>query len=426
MLRISSLTIALLFVGSSAAAQSPVKQADALNNQGRKAFAAKDYSRAAEAFRGAIALSDEGRFHFNLCYLHDKWGDSLSADADKLNQFKTAMQECKIVSEGQAKATKALQQKATALWFQVWKKYEKLPKPTPDTGNGGTTSDGNGGTTTDGDGGTTTDGNGGTTTDGNGGTTTDGDGGTTTDGNGGTTSDGNGGNTKPGGGTSSGGGAGGGVDPFKPPPNSGNLIEKTGYEYKWALGAEIGPIASSLGNKDIYSRGGVQVRGMFNLHLRGAIGAQGYLQFARMANADGDVDNPFALEVTDLGGALYLQQPLGTRKNLHITLLGGAHLSIWTPADIGVSTDEGIVTVGARLEAGLALLLDTKGQHALTATIGANLYAAPETSKVHDVVGDFIGRMAELDEPGATFGITVGYTHRFTTPFGSSPIFTLQ
>jgi tetratricopeptide (TPR) repeat protein len=65
--------LAVLAAATPAFAQTPNPQAEALNEEGKKLYAEqKDYAGAAAKFQGAIALSPDARYYFNLCMSLDK------------------------------------------------------------------------------------------------------------------------------------------------------------------------------------------------------------------------------------------------------------------------------------------------------------------------------------------------------------------
>jgi hypothetical protein len=96
----------------------------------------------------------------------------------------------------------------------------------------------------------------------------------------------------------------------------------------------------------------------------------------------------------------------------------GAHIALQS---IGTG-QEALATFGFRLQIAIEWVFGSKGQHALTvAPLSVNIYlpAAGGTATIdpHDY---------GLDQRGATWGVTFGYTHRFRQAFGSSPIITLE
>ena len=79
---ILGLGAALALLAAPALAQSPAKQADTLNEQGKALSRAKKYDQASDKFRQAIVLSPEGRFYLNLCmslYQAGKLGEANNA-----------------------------------------------------------------------------------------------------------------------------------------------------------------------------------------------------------------------------------------------------------------------------------------------------------------------------------------------------------
>src|SRR5690349_5165631 len=82
-LRLSLATGLLALIASTAVAQpTNAQRAEDLNNQGKAAMKAKDFTTASDRFNQAILLSREGRFYYNLCvslFFEGKLVDSLSA-----------------------------------------------------------------------------------------------------------------------------------------------------------------------------------------------------------------------------------------------------------------------------------------------------------------------------------------------------------
>jgi hypothetical protein len=103
---------------------------------------------------------------------------------------------------------------------------------------------------------------------------------------------------------------------------------------------------------------------------------------------------------------------------LWLSYLAGAHLSIM---NIGEVEGEGALAFGAHAELGVSWLLGARGQHELRMTLPAlNIYLPAAGGTGIDPAAVF------LDQPGATWTLTLGYTHRFADVFGAVPLFTLE
>jgi tetratricopeptide (TPR) repeat protein len=368
----AALLAVCLGVGGSAgvahAQTSPLEKADQLNNQGKALFDKGDFTGAAKKFREAILFSAEGRFYFNLCYTLNKAG-----------QYRDAITACEAVKDHQAsnplieqadKLLKALRDHVR----NTNQDPDLVPEPTTDPN-----------------------------TDPNADPTTD----PTTDPN-----------------------ADPNADPYvdpnasdpnaPPPPAAGGVVEPAAApplgQYKWAVGGELGFVGSSLGNANDYASGGGMFRGHADFLLAEGLnlGAQGYLQFTGVA-AD---ELSSGLQVVDLGAALFQHRRISDR--LWWSWLGGAHIALLTPESLAENV-QSLATLGFRGEGGLHYLLGERGQHSLSALAGLNIYLPAQQGS-----SDFDPMFYGLDKSASTWGITVGYTMRFATPFGSAPVFTLE
>lgn len=212
---------------------------------------------------------------------------------------------------------------------------------------------------------------------------------------------------------------GGGYQGDPPPPGGGGpAIEEPAPapdDYAWAIGAELGGLtSSSLGRGDNYESSGFHLKMFLNFLIakQQRIGLQGYLNITHIG--DGSLGDP--LEVIDLGGALFKHFPLGG-DNFVFTPYGGIHLGLMRPADyVG---EETAVALGLRADAQLAWLLGSYKEHQISASFGINLYSAAGSGNIDTMDWG-------LDKASATTTLTLGYTYRFSTPFGQSPVFTLE
>jgi hypothetical protein len=189
--------------------------------------------------------------------------------------------------------------------------------------------------------------------------------------------------------------------------------------YKWSLGAEIAGLANLGIGGDVdgdgrYAGSGLHVRVFANFLVWDAahLGVQTYFAATNLPSASGDDDR--ALSIYDLGGGLFLHKRLTSR--LSIAPMIGAHFAIQQPR----FTKQALVTVGGRGEISLAYSAGERGQHVFTLTPGINVYAKSTDS--NNISASELG----LDEASSSVSVGVGYTHRFMTPFGSTPIFTLE
>jgi hypothetical protein len=310
----AALAVALL-APARAAAQSPAAQADRINDDGKKLFAAKDYEGAHRKFREAAALSPEGRFYFNMCYA-----------LNFLERYEEAIHACEQVEAAGAdaaltdktrKALAALREKAAGQ--RVTPAAATGPddpgQPPPEGQDPGLRDPGPSGPPPP---------------------------------------------------------APGGPDPFiaavaGPPPGS----------YKWSIGGMLGGLANlNIGRtgdyegQEIYDRGGGELRLFANFILSEAarLGVQASLGFGAIAPIDQN-SSENNLVLVDIGGALFVHLPLGRR--LLLTPLAGPLLSVQQPDELS----QGFIAVGARAELGLSLLFGARLEHAVSLTPGINVYA---------------------------------------------------
>lgn len=376
----------LVTAASAKPAPLPAAQAaDDHNTAGKALFKERRYLEAYRRFKQAAAMSPEGRFYFNICF-----------SLNFLERFQEAIDACEQVEPNGADA--ALMKKTNAVLEALRAKVPATPPPntggTPvDPGTGGTPIDpGTGGTPID-------PGTGGTPVDpGTGGTPVDpGTGGTPV-----------GPNTVP---PSTGPAVVPGLDPF--------AVKKATGEYAWALGVTASPLVNlGVGESDdlsVYAGGGFGLNLFANFMYKAEqqIGLQAYLGIANLPPDDDAFADP--LNILDLGGAAYKHIPINDK--IDITPLVGVHISLMQPE---ASIDEALLAVGLRLQSSIDWHLGAKKEHVLSFAPAINIYSAASSSSV--IFAEDYG----LDSGGATFEFGIGYQYRFTTPFGSGPLFTLE
>jgi hypothetical protein len=345
-----------------AVAQTPAQQADKLNDEGKALFADKRYEDAHARFREAATLSPEGRFYFNMCYA-----------LNFLERYDEAIQACEQVEAAGADA--ALRDKTEKALASL---RDKAAARSP--ARGATASQ----------------------------TTESSD-----DPTGPAPSAGEGRAAR----GASGHGVGPGPDPFvtgqAPPPSS---------SYKWSMGGSLGVLGnintgrSSEGSSaDVYGEGGGEVRFFANFIVseRARIGLQAFLGFGALAPADTDTDDN--LVMGDIGGGVFIDLPLGSRVVL--TPMVGPLLSIQQPQELS----QGFFAAGGRAELAIAYVFGRQREHAISVVPAVNLYGPASGSEDDSEPVDF-----GLDEAHSTFGVSAGYTYRFSSPFGSVPLITLE
>ena len=352
-----------LLAAAPAAAQAPAAQADKLNDEGKRLFAAKDYEAAHAKFREARTLSPEGRFFFNECYalnFLERYEEAIeaceqveAAGADAALVQKTR----KALASLREKASSARARPAAAVGTadQPGEPRDQVPPERDVRGPGGPPP------------------------------------------------------PPP-----------GGPDPFvsgqAPPPSS----------YKWAVGGTFGVVGNlNVGrevdntdglDQEVYGPGGADMRLFANFIVSepARLGVQASLAFGAIApGVDNRTDDNLVL--ADVGGALFLHLPLGRR--VFITPLVGPQLSVQQPEQLS----QGYIAFGARTELGLSFVFGRSSEHAISVTPALNVYF-PATGEVEDLDPGEFG----LDETRSTFGVAAGYTYRFSTPFGAVPLITLE
>lgn len=182
-------------------------------------------------------------------------------------------------------------------------------------------------------------------------------------------------------------------------------------DYEWALGGELGLVGNGLGAEGRYGGAGgiLKLQASFMWLSEQRIGVQPYLHISQIgAESDTGAET---LQIVDVGGAIFKHFPY---RSMYLTPLVGAHVSALQP---GLGIAEPVVKLGLRAEVGVAWLLGKSGNHVISVTPTLNVYSAT-TGVDADLEG--------LAGGGVTFALTAGYTMRFTTPFGSGALITLE
>jgi len=227
----------------------------------------------------------------------------------------------------------------------------------------------------------------------------------------------------------------------QPPPAVGRPPSGTGVfaattpdnKYIWTLGADVFGGGGAIGQKDAYgtTAGGFRIKGDFLFNAAQRIGGQGYVQYAHFSAGEMDLPGAPTLDVIDTGVAVYKHLcPQGTQR-LCLTPLVGAHLALMSPQgdvdEFDGSQVFNYAALGGRAEIGLQYAFGSRYEHVLSITAGANLYTAVFAGPSQDNPdGFFTAEEVGLDKGGAYGYFGVGYTHRFSTPLGSSPFITLE
>ena len=107
--------------------------------------------------------------------------------------------------------------------------------------------------------------------------------------------------------------------------------------------------------------------------------------------------------------------PLG--QHLVVTPMVGPLLSIQQPQELS----QGFFAGGGRAELAVTYLFGRQGEHAISLIPAVNFYG-PASGEEDDLEPEDFG----LDKAHSTFGVAAGYTYRFSSPFGSVPLITLE
>lgn len=182
------------------------------------------------------------------------------------------------------------------------------------------------------------------------------------------------------------------------------------HEYVWTVGGDLLFGSSNLGvggtHEDAFF--GVRLRVDYMLLKALQVGAQGYLDFLEISDND---DTEIKTSVSNFGAAIYKHLCV---SRFCVTPLVGVQLSALDNAGLGENEFE-TFSFGARAEVGASVSLGTKFEHVIGLQLGAMAYSTP---------GDSDELMYE--EGGTLPYLSLGYTYRFDTPFGSAPILGLE
>ncbi|MCP4444691.1 MAG: hypothetical protein GY811_05000 [Myxococcales bacterium] len=344
----------------------PAAEADAHNDAGKALFKERRYLEAYRRFKQAAELSAEGRFYFNICF-----------SLNYLERFEEAVAACEQVEPNGADP--ALMKKTNTVLTAL---RAKLPAPADPPPAGPTTAPNAPDPTNPNPAGTTTDPN---ATTPNATETPP--------------------NANPG-------------DTRWPVPDPFATKEPTG-DYAWSLGLTLNPLANLGVGTDsdgdaVYSAGvGLNVFANFMYGAEQQIGIQVYGGAGSLPPADDAVPDP--LTIYDLGGAIYKHYPLA--KNIDFSPLVGLHAGFMQPDS---SSKEVLLVVGLKLQASVDYYLGAGREHVLSFAPAIKAYSPAFSESEMDAKDD------GLDTGGAILEFGFGYTYRFTSPFGSGPLFTLE
>ncbi len=391
---ILGLGAALALLAAPALAQSPAKQADTLNEQGKALSRAKKYDEASDKFRQAIVLSPEGRFYLNLCM-------SLY-QAGKLGEANNA---CRAVRDHGATSQQVGQAQTIVDQFIAPKMREAGLDPETGKPLGGNPDNGNP------DNGNPDNGNPDNGNPDNGNP----DNGNPDNGNpdNGNPDNGNPNNGNPNNGNPN-NGTGSNFTVAPPPSLFDQMANKPAHEYTWSLGAQLLGISARVGRQDDWNNGtgGLRLVSDYALSRNRQFGAQGHLTFFGVSGNE-DVGNMESITAFDLGASVYKELCKGRAC---FKPLVGAQVGLYS-----VDQDNQFAVLGVRGELGLEYALGKRYENVVTLALGFNGFLPAQESDNGADPAAF-----GLDRASSNLYFGVGFTRRFNSPLGSSPMFSMQ
>lgn len=369
----AALSLCFAVAGQPALAQSN-DEAEALNDEGKELFKEQRYLEAYKRFKQATAISPQGKYYFNLCF-----------SLNYLERFEEAITACEEVEPSGADA--ALLKKTKAVLDAL---RAKVPQDQPDPSNTDPNSVDPNNTDPNNIDPNNTDPN---NVDPN--------------------------NTVPNPNVGTGPAQVPGVDPFA-------VKTQASGAYAWSLGASVAPLANlGIGTSDskdeFYGSVGLHLGlfGNFMYQEAQQIGLQGYLGYSNLPPSEADISapdpEPDPLNIFDVGIAAYKHITLTSA--IDITPLVGVHVSVLQPE---AELDEALVALGLRAQLALDWGFGASKEHVVSIAPTINLYSPANDG--NELRADKYG----LDAGGASFEIGLAYQYRFTTPFGTGPIFELE
>jgi hypothetical protein len=217
-------------------------------------------------------------------------------------------------------------------------------------------------------------------------------------------------------------------------PLDTNLVvaSRPEHRYTWSLGFDFYGGGGRIGQADFYgsAMAGFRLKTDIMVDPAARIGIEGYLQLAHMSQGQNQMSLAETLDVGDLGLAGYKHICLGSTPAACFTPLAGISLALMGPAD---DTDgEGsqlfnYAGLGGRFELGFTYAFGHRYEHALTISGGLNVYTPILSGpSANDGSGAFTAAERGLDTWGATGYLGIGYTYRFNTPIGATPLIILE
>ncbi len=195
-----------------------------------------------------------------------------------------------------------------------------------------------------------------------------------------------------------------------PPKNLYDAVAPR-HEYVWTVGGEFTGGSSNLGiDQHDDSFGGIRLHVDYMLLSALQVGAQGYVDILQITPKDSTFEED-KTSVVNFGGALYKHFCM---NRFCATPLAGLQIGAFDNAGLGENEFK-VAALGGRAEIDLSVALGTRYEHVIGVHFGVLGYAKP---------GDSDEIM--FDKGGSLPYFAIGYTHRFNTPFGTSPILGLE
>lgn len=225
----------------------------------------------------------------------------------------------------------------------------------------------------------------------------------------------------------------------QPPPNPvvGRPPSGTGVfagtkagdnKYIWTIGGNLFGGGGTIGRDNVYGNTavGFELHGNYLFNPAQRIGAQTYLQYAQFTPNEDGTGGSVNLTSVDFGIGLYKHLCPPSTERLCLTPMIGAQLALYSPEfeQFGNEAQFNYAAVGVRAELGLEYAFGARMEHVLSVKIGANGYSSVFSDASAD--GGLTAEEAFLDQGGGYGYFGIGYTHRFSTPLGSSPFVTLE
>ncbi len=216
----------------------------------------------------------------------------------------------------------------------------------------------------------------------------------------------------------------------RPPSGTGVFAgTKAGdNKYIWTLGGNVFGAGGTIGQPDVYGNTavGFELHGNYLFNPAQRIGAQTYIQYAQFTPNEDGTGGDISLTSVDLGIGLYKHLCPPSTERLCLTPMIGAQLALYSPEfdQFDGEAQFNYAAAGVRVELGLEYAFGARMEHVLSVKIGANGYSAVFSDPGVD--GGLTAMQAGLDKGGGYGYFGVGYTHRFSTPIGSSPFVTLE